>query len=306
MTQKRNILILGGAGFIGRSLTCRLASNGHVVTQVDTSAIATDIGNVTQIIADLADADTLAPLLRGCDTVVHLASATTPSSSATHPLLEGEHNILPMLRLLELMQADPPPHMMFISSGGTVYGDPPQLPATEATLLAPHSYHAAGKIALEAFFNTYRHLSRSTVTVLRPSNIYGPRQPLRSGFGLVRNILENVLHGQAVTVWGDGEHVRDYLYVDDMVSACQQLIESGGSNGTFNVGAGTGTSINTLLRIIENICGMPVRVEYHPPRTMDVRSIVLDCTKLYDAIGWQPQIDLKEGISRTWQWMNTL
>lgn len=301
MIQLRNILILGGGGFIGRALATRLSACGHTVTCVDTVETGPIDQNVTEVVADLTDASKLVSLLHTCDTIVHLASATTPASSANHPTQEAQHNLAPTLQFLEMLPSSRSVHLLFLSSGGTVYGAPEQLPATELAPLLPQSYHAAGKIALEAFLGAYRYLSGHCITILRPSNIYGPGQPLRPGFGIVRHILENVRRGRPVTVWGDGENIRDYLYIDDMVAACQRLIEQGNANATFNLGAGVGTSINGLLKTIEQVIEQEVAVEYFPARAADVRAIVLDSTKLREVTGWEPQIDLAEGIRRTWQ-----
>jgi UDP-glucose 4-epimerase len=301
MIQLRNILILGGGGFIGRTLATRLSACGHTVTCVDTVETGSIDRNVTEVVADLTDASKLVPLLCSCDTIVHLASATTPASSANHPTQEAQHNLAPTLKFLEMLPSSHSLHLLFLSSGGTVYGAPEQLPATELAPLLPQSYHAAGKIALEAFLGAYRNLSGHSITILRPSNIYGPGQPLRPGFGIVRHILENVHRGRSVTVWGDGENIRDYLYIDDMVAACQRLIEQGNANATYNVGAGVGTSINALLKTVEQVIQQQVAVEYFPARAADVRAIVLDSTKLREVTGWIPQTDLAEGIRRTWQ-----
>lgn len=302
--QRRRILIIGGGGFFGRALARELVATGHTVTCLDARPMTAVSPGERIVVGDLGDANLLGPLLHDCDTLVHLASATTPSSSASSPLMEAENNIGPTLRLLELAQNTELGHIVFASSGGTVYGHPTQLPATESLALAPHSYHAAGKIALEAFFNAYRHLTGKIITILRPSNLYGPGQPLKSGFGVIRTMLEHQRTCQPMPVWGDGGNVRDYLYIADMVAACRLLIDRGCDNDTFNVGASIGTSILQLIALIEQITGRPMVIDTMPARALDVRAIVLDSNKLTHATGWQPQIGLEEGIRRTWEWLN--
>jgi UDP-glucose 4-epimerase len=303
MKEKPNILILGGGGFIGHALAVRMAGLGHHVTRVDCKEMPALYGSPA-IICDLADAGTLHHLLDQCDTVVHLASTTTPATSAGKPTMEIEGNITPTLRLLETLRQTSLRHLIYISSGGTLYGNPMQLPATEATPPQPHSYHAAGKIAAEAFLEAFGHASNKVITVLRPSNIYGPGQPLRSGFGIIRNMLENLRLQAPITIWGDGGNIRDYLFIDDLVYALEGLIARGHEQGAYNVGAGIGTSINELLGIAEKVTGRQARVEHKPARPMDVRSIVLDSTKLTHATGWRPRTQLEDGIRRTWQWLN--
>lgn len=304
MQKLPEILLLGGGGFIGQSLARTLLLNGHAVRRVDTRPMPR-LGDLDRVFTgDISEPAFIAQHLNSCSTLIHLASATTPSTSATNPYLEAEGNIGPTLRLLELAQHADLRHFIFISSGGTVYGNPARQPARESDPLAPQSYHAAGKAALESFLHTYRHLSGKVVTILRPSNLYGPEQPLRSGFGVIRTMLEAMRTGQPMTIFGDGENVRDYLYIDDMIGACCQLVERSCDNETFNVGAGTGTSINQLRKAIENIVGKRLAVKHLPPRLLDVREIVLDSTKLANATGWAPEVGLEEGIARTWQWLN--
>jgi len=303
MANHPRILLLGGGGFLGHALSRALLDNGYEICRVD-SAPMCQMGEQDRVfVGDFSTPDFLAPLLSNCDTLIHLASATTPSTSAASPYMEAQANIGPTLRLLELTQQTALRHLIFISSGGTVYGNPIRLPAMESDPLTPLSYHAAGKVALESFLHTYRHLSGKVVTILRPSNLYGPEQPLRSSFGIIRTMLENVRTGQPLTIWGDGENVRDYLYIDDMVAACCQLIERGCDSETFNVGAGIGTSINRLHQLIEHIVGVSIPVQHLPARPLDVRAITLDNSKLTQTASWAPTISLEEGIHRTWKWL---
>lgn len=303
MANHPRILLLGGGGFLGQALSRALLDKGYEICRVDSEPMR-PMGEQDRVfVGDFSTPDFLAPLLSNCDTLIHLASATTPSSSASSPFMEAA-NIEATLRLLELAQQSDLQHLIFISSGGTVYGNPVRLPAKEPDPLAPHSYHAAGKVAIESFLQAYRHLTGKVVTILRPSNIYGPGQPLRSGFGIIRTMLENVRTGQPLTIWGDGENVRDYLYIDDMVAVCCQLIERGCDNETFNVGAGIGTSINRLHQIIEQLVEGSIPVQHLPARSLDVRAIMLDSSKLIRATGWTPAVHLEEGIARTWKWLN--
>lgn len=304
MKNHHQILLLGGAGFLGQALARALLNNGYEVSRIDSRPMRPMGAQDHVFIGDLSNPDFTQPLLRSCDTLVHLASATTPSTSATSPFMEAEANIGPTLRLLELAQQTDIRHLIFISSGGTIYGNPVRLPAIESDSPTPHSYHAAGKVALESFLHAFRHLSGKVVTILRPSNLYGPEQPLRSGFGIIRTMLENVRTGQPMTIWGDGENVRDYLYIDDMVEACCKLIERGCDSETFNVGAGIGTSINRLHQIIEQLVGGSIPVQHLSARPLDVRAITLDSSKLIRATGWAPAVNLEEGIDRTWKWLN--
>lgn len=283
--SREGVLLLGGAGFIGSALAKRL----------EQEKIATHI-------LGRHDAEQLEKLLPQCSTVIHLASATTPGSSATHPDLELG-NIALTLRLLELMHSQPETHLIFFSSGGTIYGNPNRLPVTEDTPIAPLSNHGAGKASQEAFCQAFRTRGHA-VTILRPSNAYGPGQTTKSGFGLVRTMLECVRVGTPLEIWGDGENIRDFIYIDDIVEACMRLIDLPLDSGTYNLGSGIGYSIKQVQHIVEQVTRIELKTTHHPARGIDVRAVVLDISRLEARLSWKPQINLEDGVRRTLEWLN--
>jgi len=275
------VLLLGGTGFIGSALALRLKQE-----QMSTHVLGRhDVGRLEQ-------------LLPHCGTVVHLASGTTPGSSATDPGME-QGNLALTRHLLELLQRQPQTHLIFFSSGGTVYGNPQQLPVSEDCPIAPLSNHGAGKVAQEAFCQTQRALGHA-VTILRPANAYGPGQTIKSGFGLIRTLLECVRRGTPLDIWGDGENVRDFIYIDDIVEATTRFIKLPHDSGTYNLGSGVGYSINQVKSIVEAVCGTELQAIYRPARGIDVRSVVLDNSRLAARLGWQADVGLKDGVARTW------
>jgi len=276
------VLLLGGTGFIGTALATRLR-----------------LENMPVFVLGRANQDALGSLLPACGTVVHLATSTTPGSSARHPNLEMPNLVL-TLQLLELLQTQPQTHVIFFSSGGTVYGNPASIPVTESSPLAPLSYHGAGKVAQEALCKTLTTLGHA-VTVLRPSNAYGPGQTMRQGFGLIRTMLQHAQAGTTLEIWGDGETVRDYIYVDDVVEATLRLIGLPEDGGTYNLGSGVGHSINQVKAVVEQVCGLELHTSYRPARGMDVRGVVLDNARLNARLTWTPAKDLFAGIEHTWQ-----
>lgn len=282
--SRDGILLLGGAGFIGTALAKRLL-----------------IENIPVHVVGRGNETTLAGLLPHCGTVVHLASGTTPGSSARHPALETGNMAL-TLQLLSLLQMQPPTHLIFFSSGGTVYGNPTVIPVTEDCPLTPLSFHGAAKVAQEVLCRTLT-LSGHAVTVLRPSNAYGPGQNLRLGFGLVRTLLANAELGNVLEIWGDGENVRDYIYIDDVVDATLRLIRQPEDCGTYNLGSGAGFSINQVKDVVEQVCGRTLPTTYRAARGMDVRSVVLDNSRLSARLGWQANVELTDGVARTWEWL---
>jgi UDP-glucose 4-epimerase len=296
----QNILLLGG-GFIGTALASQLATAGKTVQVLARRPASAEFPRVHWQLGDMQDRPLLEQLLAACGTVIHLASETTPGASARSPLQEAG-NLLPTLTLLDTLQQFPDRHLIYFSSGGTLYGNPAQLPVTEEARLAPLSFHGAGKASQEMFLKALRAQGQA-VTILRPANAYGPGQPLKAGFGLVRTVLEKIRCGQPIEVWGDGEAVRDFVYVDDVVAACALFVDRPDDSGTYNVGSGEGCSINALIRQAGEVAGRTPQMIYRAARRSDVARVVLDVSRLR-AAGWVPRTGLVEGLARTWNWLN--
>lgn len=300
--QARRVLLIGGGGFIGCALGRRLAASGCEVHALSRHVEPGRRGDVEFHRGSQAEAAVVAPLLARCDSVVHLASTTTPGRSAHAPALETRENLEPLADFLELLAATAPRRILYLSSGGAIYGNPPLLPATEEHPVQPLSWHAAGKAAAEEFLRTHaRQISGTSLVILRPANVYGPDQPLQAGFGFVRTLLEKARSAEPVEIWGDGRQVRDFLYIDDLVDACMRLLDVPAVTGTFNAGSGAGTSLLELVRLAVQVTGREIPVVLRPGRDIDVASIWLDCGRLRAATGWRSTTPLEAGLARTWQ-----
>ena len=302
--RNRNILLLGGGGFIGTALSRRLCENNFNVHILSKHFSARQIEpNMIFHKGKLDDREILERVLPECKTIIHLASSTTPGSSSRQPVLETNKNITPTLRFLDILQNYKYFHMIFVSSGGTLYGNPESNPVNETHPLNPLSFHGAGKAAIETFLRTFSTLPEKSTTIVRPSNVYGPGQPLRSGFGVIRTMLEHVHRGTVMEIWGDGTSIRDFLYLDDMLSALIHLIDFPNDNNTYNIGSGIGYSLNQLKEIIESVCGKKLSAIYRPSRKTDVKAIVLDSSRLIIKTKWHPTVSLEQGIELTWKWL---
>jgi len=300
MSEPR-VLLLGGTGFLGTALARRLVREQWEVCVVGRRVVNSTMPGVVTRQASLDDVAMLRELLPTYRTVVHLASTTTPGSSAHSPVRETEENVLPALRLLEVLAEFEPVRLIYTSSGGTLYGNPAVLPVAEDQPLWPLSNHGVGKVAVEGFLRVYGRQHGDRVTILRPSNVYGPAQPLREGFGVIRTMLEYVRRGEAMEFWGDGETVRDFLFVEDWVEACWRVLAPEAAVGVYNVGVGEGCSLNSLRAVVERVTGRELRVSWQPARAVDVRGVVLDSARLRAATGWAPQVTLEEGIRQMWE-----
>lgn len=299
---KRPVLIVGGGGFIGRALAADLCNNGWTVCVLARHPPALPVPGVDYHIGDQSDADLLRPLMECGPDIIHVACATTPGSSARDPRLEVHENVLPIAGFLHALQGQPTPgQLIFVSSGGTVYGAPTILPIGEAHPLRPLSYHGAGKVTAEVLLEAFAYQFGWGLTVLRPSNVYGPGQSRRPDFGVIPAMLAHAQAGSTMTVWGDGSVVRDFLFVDDLTSACRIVLEQR-TTGIFNVGSGRGTSIRALAELVCVVTQRGFPLAFRPARRVDVQSIILDVTRLRNETGWQPMVTLEEGLRRTWEW----
>ena len=306
MALEQPVLLVGGNGFYGLALARRLASIGREVHVVSRSTEPGERDGIRFHRGSQDDPDVMRPLLQHCPVVVHLASTSTPGSSARDPVHDTTCNVLPAARLLEIAAASAPARLLVVSSGGSVYGNPVKVPVDETAPLNPLSYHAAGKVALEALFQAFAHAHGTSLAVLRPSNLYGPGQPLRNGFGLVRTLLERALRDEPVEIWGDGSAVRDYIYIDDADDACERLIGQPEVAGVFNLRSGEGTSIVEMVDLVSQVTGKVLEVVRRPGRSTDVRVVVLDGSRMQRRTGWKEQVTLLQGLARSWNSLSAL
>ena len=298
----RKVLVVGAAGFIGQHLMRALAAAGvDAIAQVHRQQ--GNFGAAVQTIA-AGTADAAPP--PDCDAVVWLASGTTPAGSASDPLLELRSNLAPLLGLLHALQSQPGCHLLYVSSGGTLYGDVDR-PASESLAPHPRSYYAAGKAAAEHFIEAWCRQHSGTATVLRPSNVYGPGQTLHGGFGVIPAAMGCLLRDTPMTLWGDGESLRDYLYIDDFIAACMAVLRQPSPRclRVFNVCSGQATSLNQLLALIERVAGRSLQRDQRPGRAVDLRRVLLDGTRIRETLGWTPRTSLQTGLRHTWQWLGS-
>lgn len=300
--NERKVLVIGGAGFIGRALTARLLTDRRQVHVLTRGTVSQPIDGARYHIGSMDDRDFVLPLLRACPTVIHAASGTTPGSSSRTPTAETSLNIAPTLGFLEIAREKPPTRIVFISSGGTIYADATEVANEHLPLLA-HSYHGAGKIALEAFLNAFAWDTGCSLISLRPSNVYGPGQEMRRGFGFIRGALECALHGGTLEIWGDGTAVRDFLYIDDLVAAMTAALATSKHGGKFNIANGVGHTLNEVVDIVRRVSGRPITTVYRGARRSDIRKVSLDVSLVEHHLGWRARVDLEQGIARTWEWL---
>ncbi|MBZ0224253.1 MAG: NAD-dependent epimerase/dehydratase family protein [Dokdonella sp.] len=302
------ILVVGAGGFIGQALLAAFAARGERVVAVTRRSLHPPVPGIeNRVIAD-ADAQSFAPLIAKARAIVHLASASTPGSSAGKPMAELEDNLRPTLALLEALQARPRVPLLYVSSGGSLYSRVAGQASDELAAVYSRSYHGAGKIAAEHFIEAWCNQFAGTAVVLRPSNVYGPRQVERVGFGIVPAALGALLRGETLDVWGDGSVERDFLHIDDFTRLLLAALDTNLPAGfhVFNACSGQSVQLNALFAHIERISGRELRRHYHATRSIDVPSVHMRSDRAAHMLGWRAQIGLVEGLERTWRWFNTL
>ncbi len=294
-------LVTGGNGFIGSGLVDRLRESGYRIRVLDRSAPRSDVDwrGVDYVTGSLTEAGALVSLLEGVDIVFHLASSTVPSTSNLDPVEDVQSNLIGALNLCGAMIKAGMRRLVFFSSGGTVYGNPRTLPVPEFHALHPISSYGVVKVAIEKYLQMYEQLGYLDPLIIRPSNPYGPRQSSAGVQGFIAAILGKACSGEGVRIWGDGEIVRDYLHIDDLLSFA---VAAGASRltGPVNVGSGKGYTLNKIVDIVREITGSRLPVRYSPARQYDVAEIVLDISRATVEFDWCPKIELAVGIRTTW------
>ena len=298
------ILVLGGSGFIGSHVVDALLSAGHGVRVYDRAPerFRPTPAGVEFMQGEFGDTASLAEALVGVDMVFHLVSTTVPSTANLDPIADVQGNLINTIRLMELMRAQGVDRLLYLSSGGTVYGVPTADPVPETHPRNPVTSYGIVKVAVENYIRAEQHLHGLKPVILRPSNPYGPRQGHGGVQGVIGTFMWRVARGEGMQLWGDGSVVRDFIHVRDLAELCLACAEQE-VTGTFNAGAGEGHSIRQVLDGIADVSGLPVEPELKPGRAIDVPRVVLDVAAAEAATGWTPRTGFRDGLAETWAWV---
>jgi UDP-glucose 4-epimerase len=303
-------VILGGGGFIGSAVVDRLLHDGHAVRVFERPGVHPyrQFGpkeRLEWMSGDLLSVHDVEGALAGMDVVVHAAATTLPKTSNDDPVYDVRSNLVASIQMLEAMVKLGVRRMIFLSSGGTVYGSPSYLPVDERHPTEPLVSMGINKLAVEKYVLMYRRLHDIAPVILRVSNAFGPRQRVDAPQGAVAVFMHRTLKGLPIEIWGDGGAIRDFIFVEDLADAVTRATGYTGRESVFNVGSGVGTSLRNLVGTIEEVLSMRIERRYLPPRAFDVNENVLDNRLVTQEMGWRPKVTLREGLIRTAEWMKT-
>ncbi|MDE0140371.1 MAG: NAD-dependent epimerase/dehydratase family protein [Caldilineaceae bacterium] len=323
------VLVTGGAGFIGSHIVHWLRRAGYEVVTADnlqTGKRANLPADVPLYELDIRDQAGLADLFAAerPQAVVHQAALANVRESMEDPITYAEVNIIGTLHLLELVKDYNCTKFIFASTGGAVYGEgsfpnrkavegdeegrpspgSPSLPFTEDSRPQPKDNYGANKLSCEHYIELYNQNYDLPYVILRYANVYGPRQDANGEAGVVAIFTGAMLSDLATHITGDGGQQRDFVYVDDVARANILALNSE-LTGTYNVGTGLPTDINTLYRQLADLTGYGRTPSRLPRPAGEVRATWLDCSKAGLELGWEAEIDLSEGLRRTVEWART-
>jgi UDP-glucose 4-epimerase len=302
------VVIFGGGGFIGSTIADRLLAKGHSLRIFERPRVQpyrefTDSEEVEWVAGDISSMHDVSDAIHGVDSVLHMVSTTLPKSSNDDPIFDVQSNVVGSLHILNAMVTHRVPSIVFISSGGTVYGNPLYLPVDENHPTNPVVSYGITKLAIEKYLQVYERLYGIKAITLRVANPYGERQRLETAQGAVGVFLHHAIKGIPVEIWGDGSVTRDYIHVSDVAEAFSTALEYSGEQRLFNVSSGVGTSLNDLIDRIEDVLGQSIERRYLAGRSFDVPVNVL-CNELARSeLDWTPLVSMGEGIGRTAEWM---
>jgi len=298
----RRALVTGGAGFIGSHVVDAFRARHYetlVIDNLSSGKRENLSGDLVEL--DIRDADGVSRAARefAPTAVAHLAAQASVTYAVRHPDEDLLTNVLGTLNVLEAARKAGAP-VVFASTGGALYGDDVPFPTPEDAQTRPLSPYGASKLAAEAYVGTWMRLHGIANVVLRLGNVYGPRQAPHGEAGVVAIFSERLATGLAVTVFGDGEQTRDYIHVGDVADAFVLAAESG-RPGTFNVGTGVETSVNELLRLLQDIAATSVDPTHEPLRAGELRRSALDARRITDELGWPAPRPVARGLGETFR-----
>jgi UDP-glucose 4-epimerase len=296
-------IVLGGGGFLGVNLCRRLASSGWRVRAFGRQCLFLEaLEGVEWYQGDFTDPSALTSAIASCDVVFHLVHATTPYSANLDMTADLQQNVASTIALLDISRDLGVKRIVFVSSGGVVYGQASQIPIPEAAPTEPIAAYGISKLAIEKYLALYQHLHGLDFRVLRVANPFGPFQVATKNHGIIAALISHALDDEATEIWGDGSAVRDYIFVDDVIDAMEAAAADRSDMRIFNIGSGRGRSLREIIAVIETQLDRKLDLIWKPARPIDVRTSVLLTERARDVLGWAPKMSFEDGLRHTIAW----
>ncbi len=300
------VLVTGGAGFIGSHLVRQLMAEGIEVTALDN--LSTGLRENLPEGAAFVEMDVnneafeSVVAVEGFDAIVHLAGQTMVDVSIRDPLLDAEQNIMGTVRVLEAARKNGVKRVIFASTAAS-YGDvlESDLPVRESKELSPLSFYGLSKVTVENYLELYHSIYDLDYVVLRFANVYGERQGDGGEGGVISIFAKRIAQNQGITIFGDGEQTRDFVYAGDIATGICAALRTEQANTAYNLSTQTETSLRELVNILSNIAGQRIIPKYGPERAGDIYKSMLSNARAKRGLGWKPVVSLEEGLRRTYQ-----
>ena len=301
------VLVTGGAGFIGSHLMRYLKARGDEPTALDNLStgrrehLADDMEFIEMDVRDERLAGVVAT--GQYDAIVHLAGQTLVSDSLDDPATDADSNVLGTVRVLEAARQSGVKRVVF-SSTAAAYGDAPErdLPIKEAHKLAPMSFYGLSKVTAERYLELYHQCFGLDYVALRFANVYGERQGDGGEGGVISIFTRLVAAGEEITIFGDGEQTRDFIYAGDIASGVAAALTTAQANVVYNLSTQTQTSLRELVDVLSNVAGRQIIPKYGPERPGDIYKSSLSNARAKRGLGWKPTVSLEEGLRRTYRY----
>lgn len=293
MSRMRSALVIGG-GFIGRATAARMARSGWAVEQV-TRAPRPPLAGVARRAIDYRSPE-ITSLLAGKDVLIFATGEMIPATLPADLAQAYVEQVAPVIELAERAHRAGVSRLVFVSSGGTVYGARAPVPTGEEAPTRPANVYGFLKLQTEHALRFVATRGGLSVVNLRVANPFGPEQRTDRPLGFVTAVLDRTLGGEEVAIWGDGETTRDFVHIDDVARAIEAAATAQGHD-VINIGSGVETSLNAVCALVEELTGRPVRRTYFPGRAVDVPRSLLSIARARAQLGWEPRIGLRAGIA---------
>lgn len=295
--------MLGGGGFIGVNLCRRLVECGFRVRVFDRECPFPEaLSGAEWHQGDFTDSASLEAAIEPSSIVFHLVHTTIPQSANLDMAGDVQQNVVPSLALLDVCRKVGVARIVFVSSAGTIYGCPREIPTPETAPTDPITAYGISKLAIEKYLALYEHLHGLDFRVLRVANPYGPFQVAHRNQGIVAATLSRALNNQSIEIWGDGSVVRDFVFIDDVADALLAAALDRSDQRIFNIGSGRGLSLREVIAAIERELGSKLEIDWKPGRAVDVPVSIVSIERAARVLGWQPKTPFGTGLQKTIAW----